>query len=92
MGVLLPVRVAINSGVLWQMLDTECVVLNLATRRYLPLDEACTRMWQLLDRHGDVETVVGHLAVECDGDESTLRRDLADLIRRLAEAEVVTVS
>ena len=87
----LPKRVVIPPDVLSRELDNEGVLLNLETERYYTLDDVGMRMWQLLAERGDVETVVAQLLDEYDVDEATLRRDLADLIARLVEAELVTV-
>ena len=87
----LPRHVAVSPEVLWQALDTQCVLLNLGTEHYFSLNDIGTRMWLLLDRHGDVAAVVEQLLTEYEVDEPTLRRDLADLICRLHEAELVTV-
>jgi hypothetical protein len=92
MGVSLPIRGAVCSGVLWQVLDVECVLLDLQTNHCVSLDENGSRTWQLLDRHADVETVIGLLLAEQDVNALTLCQDLAELINTLADAELVTVS
>lgn len=87
----LPSRVAIAPDVLYQVLEGESVLLNLKTEHYYSLDEIGTRMWQLLDEHGDPTTVVEQLLAEYDADEATLRQDLADLIGKLSQAGLVTI-
>jgi hypothetical protein len=90
---LLPARVTIPESVLFQELEGESVLLNLADDRYYGLDDVGTRMWQLLAEDGEVATVVKRLQAEYGGevDEATLRRDLGALIERLAGAGLVTV-
>jgi hypothetical protein len=67
-------------------LDRETVFLNVHTERYYSLDEIGTRCWQLLNEHGDVDIVLGQLAVEFDADAATLRRDLTELLDGMAAA------
>ena len=50
-------------------------------------------MWHLLAEHGEVAKVVSCLLAEYEGqvDESTLRRDLAELITKLGELGLLRV-
>ena len=86
-------RISVSTNVLFKELGEESVLLNLGNDRYYGLDDVGTRMWQLLSAHGDVATVVSRLLVEYEGrtDESKLRRDLDELIKKLAEAGLLTV-
>lgn len=67
------------------------VLLHLKTERYYGLDETGTRMWQLLEEHGETAPVVQQLLAEYEIDEATIRRDLAMLIERFAESGLLTV-
>jgi hypothetical protein len=89
----LPSRVRVSPNVLFQELGEDSVLLNLDNDRYYGLDDVGTRMWKLLAAHGDVARVVEDLLAEYAGevDEGTLRRDLGELIGRLAEAGLLTV-
>jgi hypothetical protein len=87
----LPDRVQISSDVLYQELDGESVLLDLKSERYFGLDDVGTRIWMLLGERGDPAFVCAQLAAEYDAEEATLRRDVAELIAKLAEAGLVTV-
>lgn len=89
----LPGRVRTSANVLFQELEGEAVLLNLDNDRYYGLDDVGTRMWQLLEKHGDLATVLEHLLAEYAGevDESTLRQDLGELVGKLAAAGLLTV-
>ncbi len=87
----LPRRVIPSSDVLFRELEGEAVMLDLGSERYFGLDEVGARVWQLLDEHHDVETVVAQMLAEYDVEEEQLRSDLAELIDNLAEAGLVTV-
>jgi hypothetical protein len=83
-----------SPNVLFQDLGDESVLLSLDNDRYYGLDDVGTRMWQLLAEHSDVATVISHLLGEYAGqvDEATLRRDLGELIAKLAEAGLLTIA
>ena len=87
----LPRRVAPSPEVLFRELDGEAVMLDLDSEKYFGLDEVGTRIWQLLDEHRDVETVVTHLLEEYEVEEEVLRQDMADLIERLVDAGLVQI-
>lgn len=84
-------RVAVSTDVVFQQLDDEIVLLNLSNENYYSLDDVGARMWQLLAEHGEVGPVVERLTEEFDADETTLRRDLLELIAKLQEAGLLTV-
>ena len=93
MSVSTPERISVASNVLFKELGGESVLLNLDNDRYYGLDDVGTRMWHLLAEHGEVAKVVSCLLAEYGGqvDESTLRRDLAELITKLGELGLLTV-
>ena len=79
----LPARVSIPGEVMFQVLQQECVLLNMANETYYGLDEVGARMWQLMAEHGDTATVLAHLRAHYDADDVTLRQGLTALIGRL---------
>lgn len=87
----LPKRVIPSSDVLFRELEGEAVMLDLGSERYYGLDEVGARIWQLLEEHHDVETVVAEMLAEYEVDEEQLRRDMADLIDNLADAGLVII-
>lgn len=87
----LPRRVIPAPDVLFRELEGEAVMLDLGSERYYGLDEVGARIWQLLEEHHDVETVITQMLAEYEVDEEQLRRDLAQLIDNLADAGLVTI-
>jgi len=86
----LPQKVNISSKALFQEIENEMVILDLAKEQYYGLDDVGARMWQLLSEHGDTTVVVKQLSTYYDADEITLSRDLAQLIEKLRQAGLVT--
>lgn len=87
----LPKRVIPSSDVLFRELEGEAVMLDLGSERYYGLDEVGARIWQLLEEHHDVETVISEMLAEYDVEEEQLRSDLSVLIENLADAGLVTI-
>lgn len=78
--------VSIGEAAIFQYLQNEAVLLNMASQQYFALDEAGAEMWRLLMEDGDPESVVRRLSGIYEADEATLRRDLEGLIERLIDA------
>ncbi len=80
----------INPDVLFQPLNGQSILLNLHTEQYYSLDDVGTCMWELFQTHRDISIVIEHLLTMYNVEEDHLRRDLASLIDKLAEAKLVT--
>ena len=76
--------VTVPESVLFRDLDGEAVLLETGTGRYYGLNEVGTRMWVLLDLHGEIEAVCRALLAEYDVPEERLREDLLQLVDSLA--------
>ncbi|MDY7092358.1 MAG: PqqD family protein [Acidobacteriota bacterium] len=81
----------ISSEVLCRELQGEAVLLDLDSQRYFGLDAVGTRIWQLLDQHGEPHAVLNALEEEFDADRKTLEHDLQQFLQRLTEAGLITV-
>lgn len=81
----------IVDDVLFRILGDEAVILNLSTGVYFGLDDVGTRIWQLLSEHGSTEKILQSLRGEYEVEDAQLRRDVDDLIRRLADHGLVQV-
>ena len=79
-------KVEIGEDVLFQQLQGEVVLLNMASQRYYGLNEVGARMWELLLESGDVNAVTDRLRETYDADPVTLRSDLERLIEELRSA------
>lgn len=84
-------RITVPESVLFRDLDGEAVLLETVTGRYYGLDEVGTRMWSLLQLHGDSEAAYRVLCAEYDVPEARLREDLAQLIAALAARGLLQV-
>ena len=82
-------QVRIFPDVLFRDLSGEAVLLDLKSQRYFGLDEVGTRIWQLLNKDGCIETVVAAMCGEYEADEAELRQDLRSFLLDLAEAGLI---
>ena len=78
--------------VLARQVRDETVLLNLESEEYFGLDAVGTRMWEVISETGDPETVIARLLLEYEVGEDELRKDLADLLRRLHEAGLLALA
>ena len=85
-------RIKISSEVLFQELENEAVLLNIASEQYHGLNDNGTRIWQLLAQHGNVEQVVAQMLAEYVVPEEILRHDVKNFIEEMAEAGLVAVA
>jgi hypothetical protein len=88
----LPKSVQVPAEVVWQRVEDQVVLLELADGQYFALDEVGSRMWELLQECEDLDAVPRKLEEIYDADEATLRRDLAVLIAKLADADLLRVT
>ncbi|HMB54041.1 MAG TPA: PqqD family protein [Thermoanaerobaculia bacterium] len=76
-------RVVVPEDVAFREVGGEAVILNLETEHYFTLDAVGTRMWKLLDEHGELAKVVELLLVEYEVEREVVERDLAGLVGEL---------
>jgi hypothetical protein len=74
-----------GDDVVFRELDGEAVILNLASGLYFGLDETGTRIWRLIEEHGELRTVLAAMCDEYDAPPETIERDLMTLVAALAE-------
>lgn len=85
-------QVKVSDEVLFQEIEGESVLLNLATEQYFGLDEVGTRIWHLLSEDGKPANVLTKLQKVYDIDRETLQNDLAGLINELKMQGLIVVS
>lgn len=78
--------------VIFRGIGGEAVILNLKTERYLGLDEVGTRIWEVLQASGSVESSFKTLLEEYDVEPSRLERHLNEFIDKLIENGLVTAT
>ena len=74
-----------SDDVVFRELDGEGVILNLASGIYFGLDQTGTRMWRLIEQHGQLTAVMAALSDEYEAASETLERDLISLVAELTE-------
>jgi Coenzyme PQQ synthesis protein D (PqqD) len=87
----LTTRVTVLESVLFRDLDGEAVLLETGSGRYYGLDEVGTRMWSLLQIHGETGAVCRALLAEYDVPEERLREDLGTFVEILAARGLLEV-
>lgn len=76
-------RLTIPTHVVFEILDGQAVVLNLEGGSYYALNESASRLWTLIEAHGDVESVKREFRKEYEVNEEALDADLGGLINDL---------
>lgn len=79
----------IPDEVVFEVLEGEAVVLNLETGIYFTLNPVGTRIWQLIEEHGDLAKVRESMISEYEVGEEALDRDIEALMRELVEKGLV---
>lgn len=83
MNSVIPGKIEIGDGVIYQKLHDEAVLLEMGSQRYFGLNDVAARMWELLLEDGTIESVVRRLASVYDVPEKVLREDIHSLVRDL---------
>ncbi|AAU92988.1 PqqD family protein [Methylococcus capsulatus] len=81
--------IAIPEPVVFEKVGEETVLLNLDTGFYFGLNPVGSRMWELLVATKNPASVLASMREEYDVDDDVLERDLANLIRDLAEKKLI---
>jgi len=85
-------QISIAPGVTVQVLDGEAVILDVDTGRYFGLDDASTRMWDVVTAQGSIERACVKLLEEFDVEPPRLEHDLREFVEQLAEHGLVKLS
>lgn len=87
----LTMHITVPESVLFRDLDGEAVLLETGSGRYYGLNEVGTRMWSLLQIHGEIGAVCRALLTEYDVTEDRLREDLEGFVETLAARGLLRV-
>ena len=85
------IKLKISPEVHSQEVGGETVLLDLQSESYFGLDEVGTRIWQLLQQNGEVQSIFETILDEYNVEEVQLRRDLEELVEKLLEAGLVSI-
>ncbi len=83
--------VKIPSEVIFQQLDGEAVLLSTQSEIFFGLDSVGTQIWQLIEEHSELRTVVGILLEKYDVGEEELEKELLEFIEKLHAKGLVTI-
>jgi len=83
--------ITVSPDALFQEVEGEAVILDLAQGKYFGLDEVGTRIWQLLEAHGTAREVFDQMLEEFDVEPERFEADLEALLEALAESRLVTL-
>ena len=82
----------IPDDVVFEVLEGEAVVLNLDTGIYFTLNPVGTRIWQLIEEHGDLAKVRESMISEYEVEADALDRDIDALLSELVEKGLVVAA
>lgn len=77
--------------VLFQNLEGEAVLLDLASESYFGLNPVGTRVWELLGQGQPLQAAIDTLAGEYAVERTRLEADVLALVEQLAQAGLVTL-
>ena len=84
-------KITISEEALSQEVNGETVILDLKSESYFGLDEVGTRIWQLLQEHGEVRKTFDIMLEEFDVDQNQLEKDMNALLDELIKSGLVNV-
>jgi len=88
-----PLYVATSSAIAARMLGGEMMVMSLRDSTFFTLNEVATVIWRSADGSTALSDIVRHsVCGEFDVDFETAQRDAEELVNRLAEHGILTVS
>lgn len=87
----LPESVEIGDSVIYQTLQDEIVLLNMASQQYYGLDSVGADVWKMLLELRNPGDVVCRLQESYEVDAETARNDLRALIGNLVEAGLLKI-
>lgn len=85
----LPKEVSVSQEVMCQEVNGETVLLDLKSESYFGLDQTGTRIWQLIQENGDLQSAFKTVLEEYSVEEEQLNTDFSDLIARLIAAGLI---
>jgi hypothetical protein len=81
-----PASVEIADSVIYQNLQDEVVILNMASGEYYGLDSVGASMWKMLIDQREIAAVADRMVTEYEVRPDTVRGDLHTLVRQLLDA------
>ncbi len=83
--------ITLSPEVISQEVSGETVLLDLQSENYFGLDEVGTRIWQLIQESGQLQTIYDTLLEEYDVTPEKLQQDLEKLLQAIQAAGLVSL-
>lgn len=80
-----------SPDIISQEIGGETVLLDLKNENYFGLDGVGSRIWQLIEKNGDLQNIYQTLLEEYEVDAEQLQEDLEVLIGNISERGLVTL-
>ena len=84
-------RLRIPEKVVFEIVDGEAVLLDLSAGTYYSLNASASRIWKLIEEHGELGKVKSVLAVEFNVDSDVLESDLTTVIDELQQKGLLEI-
>jgi hypothetical protein len=84
-------KLLIAKDVVFEEVDDQVVLLSLDGGRYYKLNESGSRVWALIQEHGELEKIQDEMAREYQADEAQIRRDVAKIVSDLEANGLVQI-
>lgn len=84
-------KLSISPDVAFEELGGHAVLLQLEGGVYYKLNGSGSRIWALIQEHGDLDRIQSALETEYEVDPQTAKRDVARLIQELESRGLVVV-
>lgn len=84
-------RISLSPQVISQEVAGETVILDLESENYFGLDAVGTRIWQLIQEHGDLRQIYNTLLDEYEVGEAQLLSDLEILLTDASGRGLITL-
>ena len=72
--------------------DDEIVIMSINKGHYFGLDDIASEVWRRLDQPSTLADLVESLVQDYDAPRETIERDVVELLRRMADQDLVTLS
>lgn len=74
---------------MFEVVDGRAIVLDLKTSKYFSLNPTASRMFVLVEKHGDLDEVIQILDKEFSAPKDRIAEDLAAFVADLRERDLV---
>lgn len=78
-----------NKDIAWRVIDGEALVVSPKDSLVYPLNEAGTRIWELLDGGRTIADISSIICDEFEGDRALIQKDVVDFIEDLLKAGLI---